>query len=339
MPAFPGFGCGIRGRSRSRGAPPATSSTAWPNYRPGLRPRTCRIVDEGTPSRRRYTQRSPMKRVLAALLTMLALAACASPLARAETPQQALDAAAQRASQLKSAKFDLQGNVKMTFPAQLGAMLGQSGAGAGSIALDMTGTGEAQFPDRYHAVINAKMSGMSIATEVVVANGKAYVKNPLSGKWQVSDTSGITSQFSQPDPLSYEQLLKNVKSIKDLGDTTLDGTAVHHYQLVPDKDKLLAALDKAAAKNPQALAAIKQVLDSGTMTVEVWFGKDDHLVRRVSTDADYTIDLNQLLGSLGTPARSGSQLPAGSTIHATAHVVITYHDFDAPVTISIPTVS
>ncbi len=215
-----------------------------------------------------------MKRVLAALLTMLALAACASPLAKAETPQQALDAAAQRASQLKSAKFDLQGNVKMTFPAQLGTMLGQSGAAAGSISLDMTGTGEAQFPDRYHAVINAKMSGMSIATEVVVANGKAYVKNPLSGKWQVSASSGLTSQFSQPDPLSYEQLLKNVKSIKDLGDTTLDGTAVHHYQLVPDKDKLLAAMDKAAVKNPQALAAIKQVLDSGTMTVEVWFGKD-----------------------------------------------------------------
>jgi len=281
-----------------------------------------------------------MRRVLAALLTMLALAACASPLAKAETPQQALDAAAQRAGQLKSAKFDLEGNVKMTFPAALGAQLGQSGATAGSISLDMTGTGEAQFPDRYHAVINVKMSGLSLATEVVVANGKAYVKNPLSGKWQVSPQSGgISGQFTQPDPLSYEQLLKNVKSIKDLGDTTLNGTAVHHYQLIPDKDKLLAALDKAAVKNPQALAAIKQVLDSGTMTVEVWFGKDDHLVRRVSTDADYTIDLSQLMGSLGAAPKSGSPLPAGSTIHATAHIVINYHDFDAPVTISIPTVS
>ncbi|HXN01034.1 MAG TPA: hypothetical protein VN973_03995 [Candidatus Dormibacteraeota bacterium] len=279
-----------------------------------------------------------MKRVLAALLTMLALAACASPLAKAETPQQALDAAAQRAGQLKSAKFDLAGNVKMTFPAELGKQLGQSGA-AGSIALDMSGTGEAQFPDRYHAAVNVKMSGLSLATEVVVANGKAYVKNPLTLKWQVSPQSGgITGQFSQPDPLSYEQLLKNVKSIKDLGDTTVNGATVHHYQLIPDKDKLLAAMDKATTKNPQALAAIKQVLDSGTMTVEVWFGKDDHLVRRVSTDADYTVNLNQLLGSLGAPT-SGSQLPAGSTIHATAHVVLNYHDFDAPVTISIPTIS
>ena len=272
---------------------------------------------------------------------MVALTACASPLAKAETPQQALTGAAQRASQLHSAKFDLQGNVKMTFPPQLGQMFGQSGATAGSLALDVSGTGEAQFPDRYHAVLNAKMAGLSVATEVIVANGKAYVKNPLNGKWEVSSQpGGIAGQLSQPDPLSYDQLLKNVKSIKDLGDTTLNGTTVHHYQLTPDKDKLIASLDKAAVKNPQALAAIKQVLDSGTMTVEVWFGKDDHLVRRVSTDADYTIDLKQLMGSLGSYAgASGASLPAGSAIHATAHVVLNYHDFDAPVTISIPTVS
>jgi hypothetical protein len=279
-----------------------------------------------------------MKRLFVGLLTILALTACASPLAKAETPQQALSSAAQRASQLHSAKFDLQGNVKMTFPPALGQMFGSSGAAAGSLSLDMTGNGEAQFPDRYHAVINAKLAGLSVATEVVVANGQAYVKNPLNGKWESStQSSGITGQLSQPDPLSYEQLLKNVKSIKDLGDTTMpDGTKVHHYQLTPDKAKLLASFDKAAVKNPQAKAAIEQVLNSGTMTIEVWFGKDDHLVRRITTDADYTVDLNQLMGAVGAPSGSSGKLPAGSTIHATAHIEIDYHNFDAPVTISIP---
>ena len=269
---------------------------------------------------------------------MVALAACASPLAKAESPQQALAGAAKKAGELHSAKFDLQGNVTMTFPPELAQKLGQGGA-AGSFSLDMTGTGEAQFPDRYHATINAKLGGFSIATEVIVANGKAYVKNPVSGKWQVSAQAGITGQFNQPDPLSYEQLLKNVKSIKDLGDDQMNGTTVHHYRLTPDKDKLIASLDKAAVQNPQALAAIKQVLDSGTMTVDVWFGKDDHLVRRVSTDADYTIDLNQLMGSLGSTPKPGTPIPVAATVHATAHVVINYHDFDAPVTISIPSVS
>ena len=279
-----------------------------------------------------------MKRLLASLLTMVALVACASPLAKAETPEQALGSAAQRASQLHSAKFDLLGNVRMTFPPELGKMFGQSGAAAGSLALDLSGKGEAQFPDRYHATINAKLAGLSVATEVVVANGQAYVKNPISGKWESSAQGGLTGQLSQPDPLSYEQLLKNVKSIKDLGDTTVAGTSVHHYQLTPDKDKLIASFDKAAVKNPQAKAAIEQVLNSGTMLVEVWFGKDDHLVRRVTTDADYTVDLNQLMGALGAPSGSSSRVPAGSTIHATAHIEINYHDFDAPVTIAIPTV-
>jgi hypothetical protein len=281
-----------------------------------------------------------MKRILASLLTVVALTACASPLAKPETPQQALAAAAQKAGQLKSAKFDLQGHVTMTFPPQMAKSLGQAG-GNGTLAVDLTGNGEAQFPDRYHMTVNAKLAGFSIATEVIVANGKAYVKNPLSGKWQTSaQSNNLTDQLGQPDPLSYDQYLKNVKSVKDLGDTTLDGTTVHHYQLTPDKDKLLASLAKKPSMTAQALAAVKQVLNSGTMTTDVWFGKDDHLVRRVSVNADYTIDLNQLLGSLGaSAATSGNSLPGGASIHAIATVVINYHDFDAPVTISIPTVS
>jgi hypothetical protein len=270
---------------------------------------------------------------------MVALAACASPLAKAETPQQALAGAAQRASQLHSAKFDMQAHVTIAVPPQMAQMLGQSGTANGTLALDLTGNGEAQFPDRYHAVVNVKMGGFSVASEVIVANGKAYVKNPMTGKWQVTTQStSLTDQLGQPDPLSYDQFLKNVKSIKDLGDTTLNGTTVHHYQLTPDKDKLVASIGKL--KSAQAAAALKQVLDSGTMTIDVWFGKDDHLVRRVSVNLDYNVDLNQLMGSLGAAAgSSASRVPAGSTIHATASVVINYHDFDAPVTISIPSIS
>jgi hypothetical protein len=281
-----------------------------------------------------------VKRILASLLTMMALTACASPLAKTETPQQALSGAAQRTSQLKSAKFDFTGHVNMTFPAALGQMFGQSGSTAGSLTVDMSGNGEAQFPDRYHATINAKMSGLSIATEVIVANGKAYVKNPLTSKWEASTQSGnLTDQLGQADPLSASQLLKSVKSVTDLGEETVDNTRVRHLRLTPDKDKLISNLNSSAIKNPQALAAIKQVLDSGTMTVDVWVGKDDHLLRRLSTDADYNLDLNQLMGSLGSiTGTNSSRLPAGSTIHATAHVVINYHDFDKPVTISIPTV-
>ena len=283
-----------------------------------------------------------MKRVLIALLAVGLLAACASPLAKQETPQQAVAAAASRATQLHSARFDLQGHVNLTFPPQLASLFAQSGATAGSFALDLSGNGEAQFPDRYHALINAKLGGVAIGSEVVSVAGTAYVKNPVNGKWTASSVpGGITGQLNQPDPLSYAQLLKNVKSIKDLGDTTINGTAVHHYQLIPDKEKLLAgASTGSASKDAQAQANLTQVLDNGTMTIEVWFGKDDHLVRRLQTDADYHIDLGQLMSSLGTgSAGSSSRVPTGSNIRAVAHMVINYHDFDSQVTITVPTVS
>lgn len=264
---------------------------------------------------------------------MVALTACASPLAKAETPQQALSAAAQRSSQLKSAKFDVDGHVKLSFPAAMGQMLGQNGSAAGTMAVDMSGNGEAQFPDRYQAVINVKMGGFSVGSETIVANGKSYVKNPMTGKWEVSQSGSMADQLGQPDPLSYAQYLKNVKAIKDLGDTTINGTAVHHYQLTPDKEKLLAGID--ASKSPQAAAAMRQVLNSGTLLVEVWFGTDDHLVRRVNTSMDYTLDLSQLLGSLGS---SSGSVPAGSSLHAVGSLVVNLHDFDSPVTITIPSV-
>ena len=226
----------------------------------------------------------------------------------------------------------------MTMPAALSQMFGQASGGNGSLNVVANGTGAAQFPDRYQATITAKMSSFQVATEVIVAAGKAYVKNPLTGKWQASSGSqSFSEQLGEPDPLSYDQFLKSAGSLKDLGDTTLNGTAVHHYLLTPDKNKLLASMESSTAKNPQALAALQQVLNSGTMTIQVWFGTADHLVRRLQTNADYTIDLNQLMGSLGSATgAAASQVPRGSAIHAVATVTINYHDFDAPVTIAIP---
>lgn len=287
--------------------------------------------------RRRYTQETPVKRILASLLTMVALTACASPLAKPETPQQALSAAAQRSSQLKSAKFDLQGHATLALPPAMANLFNQSGSSAGTMNVDIAGNGEAQFPDRYHATINVKMGSFSVASEVIVANGQEYIKNPLTSKWEATRAAGVTSQIGQADPLSFEQFLKNVKSIKDLGDTTLNGVAVHHYQLTLDKDKLLATMEKAA-RTAQSAAALKEVLDSGTMVVEVWFGKDDHLVRRVSLAMDYNVNLGAISGSMGGSSSGGGSTAAASNIHATATVVINYHDFDAPVTISIPSV-
>src|SRR5947208_12689307 len=127
-----------------------------------------------------------MKRLFFRLLTTVAVAAWAAPLAKAGTPEQALAGAAQRASQLHSAKFDMQATVNMTFPPQMGQIFGQTGSSTGSMTVAVTGNGEAQFPDRYHAVMNVKMGGLSLATEVVVANGNASATTPRTHKSEAS---------------------------------------------------------------------------------------------------------------------------------------------------------
>ena len=291
-----------------------------------------------------------MKRLFP-LLATLVLAACASPAAQQETPQQALHNAATATSKLHSAKFDLAGVISVQLPPQLTQGLNQEGANSlapglgqalasGSITADLSGSGEAQFPDMLHATMNTRLGGLSVKTEEIVVGGKAYTKNPVTGQWSSGTANGaLGTGLSQPDPLSYAQLLDTAGSIKDLGDTTLNGAAVHHYQVVPDKAKLAAKLDSVPAlKDPQARQAFQQILDKGTLTTQVWIGKSDHLLRRLLADAKLVIDLSQFMSGLS--AGRGTQglpaIPAGSTVTVTAHLTTNYHDFNSPVSIQAP---
>ncbi len=270
------------------------------------------------------------------------LAACANPFAKPETPTEALAAASQKTSQLHSAKFDISGRVEIKLPPQLLQTLSQSGAqlppglSTGGYSVDLKGSGEALLPDRLHLALTARLGGLTITTEEVVAGGKVYARNPFTGKWTEATASqgGLATGFNQPDPLSYTQLLGSVQSIQDLGDTQLGGVTVRHYRLQLDKAKLNAELE-SRLRNPQAAAAVKQILSSGTLLIEAWFGKDDHLVRRISSDTDVTVDLAQLFSTLG--AGSGA-VPSDSSVHVSGHLVMDYHDFNAPVTITVPQV-
>ena len=290
-----------------------------------------------------------MRRLIAVLASAVALAACASPFAgQAETPAQALAAASQKMGQLQSARFDLAGTVSMQLPPQLAALLNQEGSSAGAsmatLVIHLKGNGEAQFPDRLHATVTTQMGGLTVTTEEIVAAGHAYVKNPMTGRWSTAQTTGLSDELSQPDPLSATQLLDTARDVTDLGDTTFDGVAVHHYRLIPDRAKLTAKLSNLPAlkNNPQAQQAFSQILDNGTITLEVFIGKDDHLVRQIVSDATLTFDLGRLMQGLGM-GRGSQGLPSGSAspgsmARVTAHASIHYHDFNSPLTVTVPPV-
>jgi hypothetical protein len=275
-----------------------------------------------------------MKRLLAATVALVALSACGAA-AQVETPQQVVSTASDKMSQLQSAKFDMTATILEQFPPAFVQSLGAAGAALSNLSIDMSGKGEAKFPDQASMSMQVKTAGVTVNTETVVAGGKIYVKDPTSGSFIQSPGSDALTQFTnQADPLSGAGILKTAQSIKDLGDTTLNGTAVHHYQIVPDKNKVA---DQASTQ--QAKDLVRSMLQSGSLQVEVWIGKDDHLLHRLKDDTDATIDLNQVMQASGQQLPPGFTLPPGATVHTVVHATINYHDFNTPVTVSVPAVS
>ncbi|HVH65957.1 MAG TPA: LppX_LprAFG lipoprotein [Candidatus Acidoferrum sp.] len=271
-----------------------------------------------------------MKHLLVSVGSALLLCACGA--AQAETPQQVVSTASDKMSGLHSAKFDLTASVLEQFPPAFTQSLGAQGAALSNLSLDMSGKGQAKFPDQASMSIQLKTGSISISTDMVFSGSKVFIKDPQTGNYSESSAGNALSEFTnQTDPLSGATVLKAVQSIKDLGDTTVNGTAVHHYQITPDKNKLA---DQASTQ--QAKDLLRSMLQTGTIRIEVWIGKDDHLLHRLRDDTDANIDLNQVLQASGQQMPPGFTIPPGTTVHAVVHATIDYHDFNASVTVTVP---
>jgi len=295
-----------------------------------------------------------MKRLLAAALATGLLSACAGINApgasKTETPQQSLVATGKAMDQLKSAKFDVNGTVQVTLPQSLVDQLkAKGGAQAGALSSNMTATlkisGAAQKPDQLQAGVSAKLGGLTIETQVVAVGGTLYYKDPMTSKWEVLKRPETTAPKTSPGKLSYQAILDTAKSITEVTDSsaTLNGATVEHYRVVPDLVKLFAQISAShASSNSAATAALQTVLQNASLTADVWTGTNDHLIHRLSYDADVSADLHLLAGAFESSATAkvpGLNLPAGSVAHVTAHIVIDLHDFNTQLKIQAPTVA
>ncbi len=296
-----------------------------------------------------------MKRLLSVALAAGLLTACAGLTApgatKSQTPQQSLSSTGTAMSQLRSTRFDVNGTVRVTLPQALVDQLrAKGGAQAGILASDMTVflkiSGAAQKPDELQATVSAKLGGLTLNTEVIALNGKLYYKDPMTSKWQVLKGSNTSAEPKKSTgKLSYQTILDTAKSVTEVSDpsSTLNGVAVEHYKVVPDLVKLLAAITAGhTATNSAAMTALQTVLQNATVSADVWTGKDDHLVRRLSYDADVTADLSQLAAAMAPAATAKAPmftLPAGSVAHVTAHIVVDLHDFNTQLNLKAPAVS
>ena len=295
-----------------------------------------------------------MRRTLTAVLAIGLLSACAgfnTPAAsKTDTPQASLAATGKAMANLTSVRFDAKGTISLTLPAslvdQLRAKAGSQGSFLSSnMTVDLTISGAVKKPDQLEATIEAKLGALTVSTEVIAAGGQVYAKDPMTGKWKTLGQPDQAGSTKSKAGLSYQALIDTAKSLAEINDqpSAINGVAVDHYRIVPDLMRLVAQVTTGgSSKDPQAMAALQSILQSAQLTADVWTGTTDHLIRRVSYDADVTADLHGLSPAFadGTGSNGQSlQIPAGSLAHLTAHAVINLHDFNSAVTIKAPTVA
>ncbi len=296
-----------------------------------------------------------MKRLLIPAIAAVLLTACAGVTApgatKSQTPKQALTSSATAMSQLKSARFDLNGTVNVTLPAALVDQLKAKGGSQAAILTTNTTvtlriSGAAQRPDQLQATVSAKLGGLTLNTEIIATGGTIYYKDPMTSKWAVLKRPSTTEPKSAAPKLSYQTILDTAKSVTEINanPATLNNVTVEQYRVVPDLAKLFATITAGKSGTSSAgMTAIQAVLQNASLSADVWTAKDDHLIRRVSYDVDATADLSQLLAGMTPPTATSKapafSLPAGSIAHVTAHVVVDLHDFNTAIKIQAPTVS
>lgn len=300
-----------------------------------------------------------MKRLLAAAFGLGLLSACAGvaapAAAKSETPQQSLSDTGKAMAQVKSVKFDLNGTVNVTLPQALVDQLkAKGGSQTAILSTNMTVglkiSGAVNRPDQLQATVDATLNGgaLKIETQLIATAGNLYYKDPMSGNWKMVKRPAAASGQKQAKPkLSYQAVLDTAKSITEVNgaSTTMDGTTVEHYRVIPDLVKLFDQVSAGhASTNSAAMAALQTVLQNANLVADVWTGTSDHLIRRFSYDATLSADLHDLAAAMpeGASARANAPaltLPAGSAAQLTAHIVVDLHDFNSKVSIKAPTVS
>jgi hypothetical protein len=298
-----------------------------------------------------------MKRqALAVLVGGLLLAACGPESASQEapkSPEQALVAAVKKLQDTKTAHFTLNGTTHVQVPTALlqgfagPAPPGTAAAAAAPIDLSIPidAKGEVQFPARAHFTGTAGFQGQTQTYEVILFDGVPYLKDPQTGKWMAAPKGfSMSTVGPSADPLTASRLFEQVKSVKRLEETTIDGTRVEHYSFVPDfqrmADEAVKAMKQSGAQiSADSEAAMRDMLAQASGTGEVYIGKSDQLVRRVKQDLKFRVDLRELLRGLTGPTGLGALPPNAGELKLSGDSTLTvsFSKFNEAVNIAKPT--
>jgi hypothetical protein len=176
-----------------------------------------------------------MKRATVWLLAALCLAGCASPLRASASPGQVLSLALQATSALKTAHADYTRALTYDLPVDYPWPPATLGMPPHMYKLDLSGSGEVVFPDRFHYMVTIRMGpNFHYGGELISIQGVAYEQDGVhvdfGGKVTPTWSKRTDAQnWLAVDPFLTLRSLKATLTPRDLGDTTIGGVRVHHY--------------------------------------------------------------------------------------------------------------
>jgi hypothetical protein len=133
----------------------------------------------------------------------------------------------------------------------------------------LTFIGDFKMPDRLRGEVTMEMFGQTIETELITIGETAYIKDPISGEWQIS--SEAATPFTPEDFVGLEpDDIANMQDLILLEEEGQDGVPVYHLKGKMSTESLESTLGEV----------------EGEIKVEYWIGVEDGRIRQVDIEME-----------------------------------------------------
>ena len=133
--------------------------------------------------------------------------------------------------------------------------------------------GDIVRPDRLQATLTGTVSGMSVSIQMISVGSVTYMTNPLTSNWEQLPTEFAVLSVFNPNT-GITAIMRGITSLGKLSDEQSAGVICYHLSGSIDSGNL----------SPITGSSVK-----GTaISVELWVGKDDFLVRSIKLTGKIT---------------------------------------------------
>lgn len=197
-----------------------------------------------------------------------------------------------------------------TSEAQSYCMKGTARYTSDAETLETVFEGEFAAPDRFRAKINIETGHWC---EVIKIGDKSYLRTSDEEEWggEKSDVMCVVLPIAE-----VLEPLDSLIDLEQLPDEGIDGLDCLHYRGKVDMDSLL---EKTAMAYQQTQEFLEVMRRTG-MSVELWVGKDDYLIR-------------QMITTIRSPE---SEAGTGEEKWTTQTTIMRFYDFNKSITIEAP---